>query len=83
MPTTIDIADLKPTAPAEWVGAKWVAETYGITQNGVYQAIKDGRLPTMTPPGHSGYFIRPEDAWRVWGKKYAARKIAVIAGLDA
>ena len=80
--TTIDIATLKPAAPAELVGTVWIAETYGLTQGGVYQAIKDGRLPTTSVPGSRGYFIRPEDAWKVWGQRYVMRRIAALAGFE-
>lgn len=83
MSATITIADLKPVAPAPVVGTSWVIETYGMTHNTVYQAIRSGKLPTVNVPGNKGHFVNPDDVWRIWGKRYVAAKLSDVLGIEA
>lgn len=66
-----DLAGFMPDAPP-MVGVGWVAETYGVTTNAVYLAIRDGRLPAFEVPGKTGahaYVMRPEHVFQVWGSR--------------
>ncbi|WP_459989287.1 hypothetical protein, partial [Mycobacterium avium] len=64
-------ARFAPPAPP-LVGVGWISETYGVSNNAVYQAIRDGRLPVVGVPGKAGkqfHVARPEHVFRVWGPR--------------
>lgn len=72
-----DLAAFMPDAPP-LVGVGWVAETYGVTTNTVYLAIRSGRLPAFEVPGKAGahaYVMRPEHAFKVWGSRLIHRAL--------
>ena len=65
------------------VSPMWIAETFGVARDGVYIAIRNGRLPAQRVPSASGktatWVIDPADAFLLWAPNLTKKTRALEA----